>query len=1074
MMSQNTFINFRNYTHFSNFESIIKIDALVSFCTKNNIPCVTICDYMNLFGAAELSSICIKYKIKPIIGCLLQITELNKIPVFIYNETGYQNLSFLLTQTYMNNKNTIDFDELIAYKDGLILFTGDESIFSEINHPDAEFYLNKIQKEFENNCFIEINLCNLKNINNQMRWSSTYNIPIITTSTTRFLHKEDAVAMNIFQLIKTGDFYDESIEFEHKNSYMLNINDIKEELKIGVQNAYNLAKRCCFLINAQNPIIPEFAPNIDAAKLLYERSIEGLKKRLSHIPPNYYDRLNTEMTVLINKNFCEYFLVTADFVQYAKNIDVFVGAGRGSGAGCLIAYALNITAVDPIEHGLLFERFLNPERASLPDFDIDFEPSRRQEIIDYLREKYGKYGVTNIITYIVLQARAVIRDIGRVCRIPFRELIYITSIIPQDQVNPVRLKEALTMVPQLIDKYKNDNKYRFIFDIALKLEGLVRNFSKHAAGIIVSHIPIYHKCPLFRDGKGDIVTQFDLKYLEHVGLVKFDFLGLKTLTCLNKAIKSIKNNYNIDLNLNMLPLNDEKVFKFLNTPFNNKLHLEGIFQFEGNALNTIMINLKATRFNDLVALNALYRPGPMSTIPSYIHRKHGREKILYLHEDLDNKFYNDLHTVLESTYGILVYQEQIMQIVCILANFTMADADLLRRAMGKKKHDEMIANKNKFCDGCEKNGIARYISENIFDTIEKFAGYAFNKSHSVAYSMIAYQCMYLKTHFLHEFTESYLELESGDAMRIHKYLYEMIDRGYTISKPNIHTSEYCTIQKNIIYLGIMEIRNTNIKLANNITLNAPYTNVYDFVHKNRDYINKKNWECLVHAGLFDELDLHEEIKNSTINKYYKRHILHHNLTNILCGSMINFNVNSLNFEELLTLNQKAFTISPESYSYIFKNIFKHLNIIALNECKPRQKHYVAAAIISLNRKRKGNRVYAFIEIGDHTKICDFALFDQDLLKYDSILEEYQTFIFEIEFNKRTIIHNIMTVSSFLQQQKELHISIDNIEQIRKITFNLNKCDTGNTEIKYVMNGQTINANTKINLTFNNIYNILYL
>jgi DNA polymerase-3 subunit alpha len=1049
----------RIYSHYSNFESIIQIPDLVAFCIKNNIKFCAICDRMNIFGAAEFSAVCLKNKIKPVIGCLLNITNIGYIPVYIYNQIGYRNLSFLLSQYYMN-QTSIALEELYAYNEGLIVLTGDESVFNDPAQDKIEQLLIDMAKHLGNNLFIEVNLANANNTARLIELSNKHNIPIVTTHTTRCLYKDDLMPLEVFRMIQTGEFYEPGADFIWKDSYYHLTDIVVAELKAGIQNAHAIFVKCCFAIEPQSAIIPRYdlEHDIDIEQVLRHKVLEGLKQRRGVIDDVYKKRVEIELQVLIQKNFCEYFLVTADFVQYAKSIGISVGPGRGSGVGCLIAYCLGITAIDPIEHGLLFERFLNPERSGLPDFDIDFDPERRHEIIEYLTNKYGVYGIAQIITYIVLQARAVVRDVGRVFRIPFNKLNYITSLIPQDQVNPVRLPEALELVADLKKLYTTNKEFQTIFNVALKLEGCVRNFSKHAAGIILSHIPIYERCPLYRDAKGDLVTQYDLKYLETVGLIKFDFLGLKTLTYLQKTVNQIKRTYNVDIDLSMLPINDHKVFELLSTPTTH-LPLEGIFQFEGNALNTIMVNLKATEFNDLVALTSLYRPGPIGMIPQYIARKHGKEEIIYLHTDIPEKFLPELKRILQPTYGILVYQEQIMSVVGILADFSLAEADILRRIMGKKKHEEMVLVRDKFVTRCVSNGINQQTASEIFEDISKFSGYAFNKSHAVAYSFIAYQCLYLKVHYINAFTENYLQSESGteNLYKLVKYLYEMINQNYTVFKPNAqYPQKYCKVLDKQLHIGLMEIKNINAQVAESIVKNAPYTNVYQFVQANSTVLNKKSWHGLVHAGVLDDIVIHSDIALKYNDVFYKRHVLLNNFTYIMSMQPVTQEIPEMMLTQYIEESENVLPV-PICRANVYASLFRSSQLVCINNMRHNQENVlILATLISIKRKRKKNMVYAFIEVGDHTGIINFSLHDETLTKYNTIMHDGKEFVFEINvYRNRITLHNVYTINDFVSKFKQLYIHVNNIIAVRQLSNYISLIATGKS------------SGTKVNICFNN-------
>lgn len=1103
-MSKIEFVNFRTYSHYSNFNSIIKTKDIVKYCQDNKITTIAICDYMNLFGVVDFVDTMRQNNIKPIIGCILEVRHLGKIPVYVINDKGYKNLSYMISHSYIRNDRIIDLEELETYSEGLIAFTGSESVIAtQSTEVVADQLLDSLMRIFKDNLVIEININEFidTQIYHLVNHANIKKIPIIITGTTRYLHKNDKELLYIFSLIQNNDLYNEDNRdtFKWNNHGFPDVDHFLQrfpDLLDGVENSCLVAQKCTFILESRPPSIPSFHTDLKPSDLLYTNVWKGLANNLKcevkDIPQEYQNRVQYEISVIVKKNFSNYFLVTADFVQYAKDNGVLVGMGRGSGAGSLVAYAIGITALDPIEFGLIFERFLNPERDSMPDFDIDFPPNKRGDLIKYVQDKYGKYNVLQIITYMVLQARAVVRDVGRVFRIPFSQLIYITSLIPIDQVNPVSLKEALETVPKLQELYLQE-KYKKVFDVALQLEGLIRNFSKHAAGVIISDIPIYERCPLFRDNNGELVTQFNLNHLEYVGFVKFDFLGLKTLSVIQEAVQAI-NNQGVKLCLEDIKYDDIDVFKHLSST-GLDLCLEGIFQFEATNMRQILHQLQPTELNDLIAMTSLYRPGPFKFIKEYIARKNGHVVVQYPHPLTED--------ILKVTYGIIVYQEQVMEIARVCANYTLSQADLFRRAIGKKRASVMNAQKNKFFQGCKDNSIPINVVEEIWIAIKTFVGYAFNRAHAACYSVIAYYCLYLKIHYLQEFSNSYLKYESGNIYKITKYVYELLTyHNYTIHGPSVENSmAYCTLNNRVLYYGLCEIKGMNKASADNIINQKPYDDMYQFVEKNSSFLNQKIWSGLVYSGALDNLGFQSVSHTATIsvnlvkNKsiYYKllrRSLLFKNYKNFLSRTPLNYDTDT-NIMTLWNLQEKSLGISPYHLSQYMWTLFEKLGCISIYDFKQideGEKCYIIAKLISIIRKRKkvtkNDTVtsvnYAFLEISDHTAMLDFAIFNDGLFEYGDVLKEGSTFAFTmIKKKKRLYMHEVITLDTFLNKMiASIYIKIPEVHYISQVVSaikNISSEDGAVTvTLRDMKNKYSYNLPYTVDATLNNLIYITNL
>ncbi len=828
------YIALRNHTTYSLCKGAIKINDLIETAKKMQMPALAIMDSQNLFGALEFSMSCKKAGIQPILGCEMLVDfQLNdtknisnldfektlaKTPLIATNNQGYKNLMYLVSQSYLNRQNGItphiNFELLKQNSSGLIMLSGgSEGIIGKLLINDQEKLITKILADFSqfflNNFYIEITRHHTKNeltIEEKLiKIAMQNNLPLVATNDVYFLTPEMHEAQDILSCIYDGHTVAE--ENRHKNSseqYFKKISEFCElfaDLPEAIENTINIAKRCHTMAFERPPTLPKFSnlPNFNEAEELKIQSQEGLKIRLQQkflldeksqnlsevekieqqkiIEKNYFDRLNYELEIIIKMNFSGYFLIVSDFIKWAKNNQIPVGPGRGSGAGSIIAWSLQITDLDPIRFGLLFERFLNPERVSMPDFDIDFCQSRRDEVIDYVQKKYGNDFVAQIITFGKLQARAVLKDVGRVLQMPYSQVDRICKLIPFNAVEAVTLEKAITMDKDLQTAIKEDPQITKLVDIGLKLEGLNRHASTHAAGVVIGDRPLQEICALYLDeGSSMPAVGYSMKYAESAGLVKFDFLGLKTLTTILEAVKLIEKTRGIKIDINNIHLDDKKTFEMLATGDSI-----GVFQIESSGMRSVLRKMRADKIEDIIALISLYRPGPMDNIPTYIRRKHGDEKITYPHPLLEN--------VLKETYGVIVYQEQVMEIAKILAGYSLGGADLLRRAMGKKIKEEMDKQRQIFVEGAKKNAVDEQQANEIFDLVDKFAGYGFNKSHAAAYAMISYQTAYLKAHFLPEFLTASINLEIDNTDKINIFLQVANQHKIPILPPNINHSQ---------------------------------------------------------------------------------------------------------------------------------------------------------------------------------------------------------------------------------------------------------------------------------------------
>ena len=760
-MSAPSFIHLRNHSSYSLLEGAIRPKQLIKQCKLFDMPAVAITDTSNLFCAMEFSLEASANGIQPILGAQIYIGNAHdELVLLVQSEAGYKNLSSMISHAYMNSdgneKPFISWEQLTSQAAGLICLSGGikgpigTKIISR-QFDEAHLITQKLQDIFKDNLYIELqrhgdraeDMCEP----HFLKLADDLNIPLVATNQSFFMVEDEHEAHDALLCIAEGRFVTEEdrrkVSKEHYFKSSEDMCALFADIPEAINNTVHIARRCHYFLNTIKPILPPFTSEAGRSEQdeLNVQARDGLEYRLNKyvftpelsakekedIAKPYRERLDFELNVINQMGFPGYFLIVSDFIRWAKQQNIPVGPGRGSGAGSLVAWSLLITDLDPLKLGLLFERFLNPERVSMPDFDVDFCQFRRDEVINYVQQRYGADRVAQIITFGQLKARAVVRDVGRVLQMPYGQVDKIAKLIPNNPANPLTLQQSLDQDENLRAQ-RSDEQIDKLITIALKLEGLNRNISTHAAGVVIADRPLQELVPLYRDPASTMpVTQFNMKYVESAGLVKFDFLGLKTLTVIQKAVELIDPN----LDILSIPLDDQKSYEVIASGAST-----GVFQLESSGMRDTLRKMRPNRFGDIIALVSLYRPGPMDNIPRYCDVKDGKIPADYLHPKLQ--------PILEETYGIMVYQEQVMQAAQILAGYTLGAADLLRRAMGKKIKSEMDAQRDNFVKGAaEFSGVSAAHATSIFEQIEKFAGYGFNKSHAAAYALIAYQTAWL-------------------------------------------------------------------------------------------------------------------------------------------------------------------------------------------------------------------------------------------------------------------------------------------------------------------------------------------
>ncbi|MFI5125313.1 MAG: DNA polymerase III subunit alpha [Candidatus Acidiferrales bacterium] len=890
-MGSSDFVHLHLHTDYSLLDGACEIGELTAEAARRKMPAVAVTDHGNLFAAANFFHQATTHGVKPIIGCEVYVApdnhknkgadaeRSNHLVLLCENDEGYRNLIQLVSTGFLDGfyyKPRIDHELLAKHSRGLIALSAclrgevTEHVLEE-RHDQARASAYRLQEIFgKQNFFLEIQDQGLdvdKRVNQGVvRLAKETGIPLVATNDCHYLTRSDAHAQEVLLCIQTGKTMSDTnrMRFATDQFYFKTAEEMSQvfgELPDALLRTVAIAERCQVKIErVQNPFPVFQVPEGTTTDSYFERvAREGFAARLPQLerlakenrlryPLTVYEqRLSDEIEMIKKMLFSGYFLIVWDFIRYARAQGVPVGPGRGSAAGSLVSYALRITDVDPLEYDLLFERFLNPERISMPDIDIDFCMRRRGEVIEYVRQKYGEKSVAQIITFGTMAAKAALKDVGRALDMPYGEVDRLAKLIP-NQLN-ISLEDALKDGSPLALARDKDDRVREVVEVALRLEGLARHASTHAAGVVISPRPLTEIVPLYRSTRDEITTQYDMNALERIGLLKMDFLGLTTLTVLDDAVLLIKQNRGVDIKLADFPLDDAPTYAIF-----ARADTSGIFQFESHGMREILRRYQPTRLEDLTALNALYRPGPIQggMIDDFIARKHGKKKVAY---DLPA-----LEEILSETYGVILYQEQVMQIANRLAGFSLGEADILRRAMGKKKREEMAAQREKFLTGCAARKVPAKKAEKIFDLMAEFAGYGFNKSHSCAYALLAYQTAYLKTHFPVEFTAALLTSEIGNTEKVVKYINEVRGSGIRVLPPDVHQSSlYFTPVGEDIRFGLAAIKNVGENTAKAIcesrAARGNFQNIYGFCSAIEPrFLNRRVLESLVKAGAMDCFD----------------------------------------------------------------------------------------------------------------------------------------------------------------------------------------------------------------------------
>ncbi len=885
------FVHLHVHTQYSLLDGAIRLTDLFEKCKEFGMDTVTLTDHGAMFGALEFYVKAKAKGLKPIIGCEFYIAPDSRfkkkaksagraafhIVLLAMNHAGYKNLLKLASIAQLEGfhyKPRIDKEILEAHSDGLIALTA--CLHGEIPYLIAKennmdlarekalelkgIFGDRLYFEMQENHIPEQAVVN----KGLMQLAKEIDVPLVATNDCHYLNREEAAAHELLLCIQTGKTLQDANRFRFSTDelYFKSPAEMREAFAYcpeALENTVKIAERCNVEIEFGNHYFPNFeVPEGESLDSVFEDlTRKGFKKRFAVIRSKeeisaeledvYRKRLDMELGVIKTMGFPGYFLIVADFINWAKDHDIPVGPGRGSGAGSLVAYAMGITDIDPIKYGLIFERFLNVERQSMPDFDVDFCQERRGEVIKYVHDKYGgDSNVCQIITYGSMKAKGVIRDVGRALGMTFSDVDRVAKLVPDEL--KMTLKKALVQEPRLKDLYTHDDQVKQLLDIGMTLEGLQRHTSIHAAGVVISPEPMVEYLPVCRGPKGEVLTQYDMKFTEKTGLIKFDFLGLKTLTVIDRALKIIKKGLDIDLDISQIPMDDQKTYDLL-----VRGDALGVFQLESSGMRQLLMKMKPEQFSDLIALVALYRPGPLESgmVDDFVNTKHGRMVASYPLPQLE--------PILKETYGVIVYQEQVMKIANVLADYSLGDADNLRRAMGKKIAEVMEAERAKFMGGAKKLNVDLKKAEYVFDLMAKFAGYGFNKSHSAAYAYISYQTAYLKAHFPAEFMAALLSCDVNNTDKVVRYIQESQDHGIDVLPSDINESDKdFTVIKGAIRFGLAAVKNVGGAALDSIievrNEGGPYKSLGDFCTRvDSRKVNKRVIESLIKAGAFDSL-----------------------------------------------------------------------------------------------------------------------------------------------------------------------------------------------------------------------------
>ncbi|PIR37640.1 MAG: DNA polymerase III subunit alpha [Alphaproteobacteria bacterium CG11_big_fil_rev_8_21_14_0_20_39_49] len=1114
MKKEDTFIHLRVHSSYSLLEGAITPKDMVKLCKKYRQPAVAITDSGNLFGSLEFSGACTEEGVQPIIGCIIAVdfaTQKSRFSTPIYDKLlllakddgGYLNLLKLVSKSFLetpsDEKAHISVDDLKKYNNGLIALTGgDDGIINRLllekQTDAAEKELLNLKNIFGDRLYIE--LMRLESLTEDeterplIDFAYKHNIPLVATNDVYFADQGVHEAHDALMCIADGRYVTEQNRKKvGKQNYFKSTREMAElfkDIPEAIENTINIAKRCSVMSEYRKPMLPHFdcGEGRSEAEELKKQAKEGLQLRLethvykdgqtederTKIDEEYFSRLDFELNVINTMDFPGYFLIVSDFIKWSKKNNIPVGPGRGSGAGSVVAWSLQITDLDPLRFGLLFERFLNPERVSMPDFDIDFCQERREEVIRYVQAKYGRDRVAQIITFGKLQARAVIRDVGRVLQMPYGQIDRISKMIPFNPIDPVTLQKAIDMDRNFKQMVDEDKEIAKLVNTSLKLEGLNRHASTHAAGVVIADRPLEELVPVYRDPRSDMpVCGYSMKYAEGSGLVKFDFLGLKTLTVISKTCEFVRQK-GIDIDISKIPIDDKKSFDMI-----SKGDSIGVFQIESAGMRDTLRKMKPDNIEDIIALISLYRPGPMDNIPAYIRRKHGEEEPDYLDPMLEG--------ILKETYGVIIYQEQVMQIAQVMGGYSLGGADLLRRAMGKKIASEMDQQRKIFVDGAIKNGVKKEKASSIFDLVAKFAGYGFNKSHAAAYAMISYQTAYLKAHYPVEFLSASMNLDIHDTDKINTFRAEAVEQKITLLPPDINKSfAYFRPEKTengelAIRYGLGALKNVGTTamgiLEKERNENGEFKDIFDLASRcGGQVMNKRQMESLVKSGAFDNLHNNRKQIFDAIESILRYSSMVNSEKNSNQSSLFGGDEQSktdqpklpetIDWASLERMNNEFESVGLYLNRHpleIYANILRKINVVPYNElvntlAGGNNSIKIAGVLIAKKMRSSPRGRFATVSFSDTSGIFEISIFNEDVLSdARDLLEPGTVLLMEVDAKKddggiRMNANSVKNIED-LQLNYHLQIHLDNSNGIEKLKETVGEPATRKTKISFV-------------------------
>jgi DNA polymerase III subunit alpha len=1020
-----SFIHLHVYSAFSLLTSTASVEQLVMDAKAKGYKTLALTDRNVMYGAVSFYKECLKQSIKPIMGLTVDVIseeqkdEAYPLVLLAKNQTGFHHLLKITSSVQTKSLKGIPIKWLKHYSDGLFALTpgteGEiESALQDGENEKAARVLNLYQQLFGNDSFY-ISLQNHQipieqSLNQKLiDFANNHQVKLVATNQVFYLRKEDSFAHECLLSIKNGDKLQdqERQRLDSDQYYLKTPNEMTElfaDLPNLLENTLKIAEECNVMIELHKSKLPKFPTEMDQTpeNLLEELCWKGFNERIRKPDEEAKKRLKYELSIIHKMKFSDYFLIVWDFMKFAREAGILTGPGRGSAAGSLVAYTLYITDVDPIEHQLLFERFLNPERISMPDIDIDFPDHRRDEVIQYVVKKYGQLHVAQIMTFGTLAAKASLRDVGRVFGLNTKELDQLSRMIPSKL--GITLSEALKESASLKNFVNESSQNRQLFETALRLEGLPRHISTHAAGVVISEQPLVEVIPIQNGHDQIFLTQYSMEYLEELGLLKIDFLGLRNLSLIESILKSIFRKTGKQLDIKTIPMDDPSTYQLISSG-----QTTGLFQLESEGMRNVLKRLQPNRFEDVVAVNALYRPGPMENIPHFIDRKHGREKVVYPHPNLK--------PILENTYGVIVYQEQIMQIAATMAGFTLGEADLLRRAVSKKQREVLDQERAHFISGAEQKGYERVTANQIYDLIVRFANYGFNRSHAVAYSFISYQLAYLKAHYSVHFMASILTSASGNEGKVAQYIRELNLMNVSLLPPSINRSGYTFLaEEEAIRFSLSAIKGVGIAALKEIfraRKTKKFVDLFDFCMRvSGKIVNRKTIEALIYSGSFDEFGEDRAILLASLDVALE----HAQLVMPIEGEQgdlfanVEFNirpkymvVEPIQEEDKLRLEKEVlgFYLSSHPVS-IYEKFLSQLNITFLYEFIPPKNYGKAVVYIGEMKKirtKKGEQM-AFFTMSDQTGEMEAVVFPNVLKKMATILQQGNILVVEGKIEER--------------------------------------------------------------------------